>query len=131
MYKPTDGTICRVGVAEALVDEEVLTTTLLLELGDKVEVEKLELVPLVDEMDDVEGFTEEVELESVDDFDELTNVELEATVVEDFEELTEVVDTTVELDTLDDVDDDRTMLLLEALVESKYNSRRFPAPQYS
>ena len=109
-------TICRVGLAEALVDEvevfedgELITT--LLEEDFDVDAE---LRTVLDESVD-EGFAEELEL----------------TNVEDLELLKEVVETTLEALKFFDVDEDTGLLLLEAEVESKYISRRLPAPQYS
>lgn len=116
------------------VDE---TVTLL--LVDSFEVVEEELRTEVDE----EGFTDELEVTSVEDFEELTDVVdtlleetvLELTIVEDLDVPETVVDpTTVEivelLEIFEEVDDTR-LLLLEADDDSKYSSRRFPAPQYS
>lgn len=113
--------MCKVGLAEALDDDEVLTVedeltpTMLFVVEDVFEVEEVELRTLL-----VEIFE-----------DEITD-ELDLTTVEDFEELLEVVEAMLETpDTFDVIDEEAKLRELETAVESKYNSSRFPAPQYS
>lgn len=110
MYKPAEGTICSVGLAEAEVDDAVvdfeeLTTMLLLTLVDDESFEDVELrgEEYIDEVDILEEeLTTEVDgelrielVETTDD--EVFTDELELLVaVEDFEDEAELMGTELE-----------------------------------
>lgn len=122
--------MCSVGLTEALVVEEVatfegeeLTATL---DEDVFEVFEVKLRTL---LDDVVDFTDELDLTAIEDF-EVLEEDVETTL-EELEIFNDVVEKMLETLELFDVDEDTRMLLLEAEVESKYISRRLPAPQYS